>query len=112
MPPTIHKLEDNVATYKAIADKAKERLEEVREAANKREAALRKTIEEQAAQLREVDAKISFQDIATTKIAALNKELVEMQARSSKFLQTYEDAENERIRLFDELQEHKINSLQ
>ena len=78
-------MEDEVATYKAIADKAKECLEEPQVEAEKRETALRKTIEEQAAQLCEADAKTttaitSFQDIAATQIVALNKELVEMQA--------------------------------
>ena len=105
-------MEDEVATYKAIADKAKECLEEPQVEAEKRETALRKTIEEQVAQLCEADAKTttvitSFQDIVATQITALNKELVEMQARSSKLLQKYEDAENECIQLFEKLHERQ-----
>ena len=87
----IQKLEDEVTPYKAIADKAKERLEEARREAEKREAALRKTIEDQTTQLHDTNNKIttmtnSFQDIATTQIATVTKELVEMQTRSSQFL--------------------------
>ena len=41
---TIQKLEDEVATYKALADKAKERLEEARREAEQREVVLTKTI--------------------------------------------------------------------
>ena len=82
---TIQKLEDEVATYKAITNKAKEHLDEARKEAELREAALRKTIEDQTTQLCEEDDKItaaitSFHNIVTTQITILNKELVEMQA--------------------------------
>ena len=68
---TIQKLEEDVATYKAIIDKAKERLDEARKDAEQREAVLRKTIADQTVQLREADKKITttitlVQDIATT----------------------------------------------
>ena len=113
---TIQKSEDEVATHKAIVDKAKERLEEARREAEKREAVLRKPIEDQTTQLHEADDKImaaitSYQDIATTQIATLTKELVKMQARSSKFLQQYEDAEKECSHLHDELHALQMPSI-
>ena len=85
------KIEDEVATYKAIIDKTKTRLDEACREAEQREAALRKTIANQTTQLHDTNNKItattnSFQDIATTQIATVTKELVEMQARSSQFL--------------------------
>ena len=46
---TIQKLEEDVATYKAIAEKAKVRLDEARKDAEQREASLRKTIVDQTA---------------------------------------------------------------
>ena len=77
---TIKQLEEDDVTYKAIIDKAKERLEEARHAANEREDALRKTIEDQRAQLKDTDEKLattisSFQDIATAQIVTVTREL-------------------------------------
>ena len=76
----IQKLEEDIATYKAITEKAKVRLEEARKDAEQREAVLRKTIADQSAQLWEADEKVtiaisSFQDIATAQIATITKEL-------------------------------------
>ena len=112
----IQKLEDEVATYKAIVDKAKEHLEEARKDTAQREASLTRTITDQTVQLRKVDEKIattitSFQDIATAQIAMVTKELVEMQARSSQFLQQVEQAEKERSRLYDELHTHQMATI-
>ena len=109
----IQKLEEDVATYKAITDKAKVRFDKARKDAEQREASLRKTIANQTIQLREADEKntitiTSFKDIATAQIAMVTKELVEMQTRSSQFLQQYEQAENKRSRLHDELHEHQM----
>ena len=56
---TIHQLEEDIASYKAIVDEAKERLEETLHAAEEREATLRKTIEDQRAQLKDTDDKFS-----------------------------------------------------
>ena len=90
---TMHKFEDNIAMYKAIADKTKECLEDARseaekskDRATKREAALPKTIDEQTTQLCDAENKTtatitSLQDIAAAQITSLNKELSEMQAR-------------------------------
>ena len=55
---TIQKREEDVTTYKAIADKAKERLDDARNVADQREAVLRKTIKEQRAELRDADNKV------------------------------------------------------
>ena len=102
----IQKLEEDVATYKAIVDKAKERPYEARQAADQRETVLRKSIEDQSAQLRDADEKVttaisSFQDIAAAQIATVTKELKEMQATSAMFLQKFEKAEKERSHLYD-----------
>ena len=110
---TIKKLEEDVITYKAIADKAKERLDEACKAADQREVALRKTIAEQNLQLRDADAKVttavsSIQDIATTQIAAVTKELKEMQTTSAMFLQKFEKVETEHSRLYKELLDHQM----
>ena len=88
---TIQQLEEDVATYKAIADKAKEQVDEASQAADQREAELRKTITDQSTQLRDADEKVTttispFQDIVTTQIATITKELKEMQATSAIFL--------------------------
>ena len=96
----IQKLEEDITTYKAIAEKAKVRLDEARKDAEQQEAMLRKTIADQSAQLCEADEKVttaitSFQDIATTQIATVTKELVDMQAWSSMFLQPFEQGETE-----------------
>ena len=109
----IQKLEQDVVTYKAIADKAKERLDEACKAADQREVALRKTIAEQNLQLRDADAKVttavsSIQDIATTQIAAVTKELKEMQTTSAMFLQKFEKVETEHSRLYKELLDHQM----
>ena len=109
---TIQQLEEDIASYKAIAEKAKERLEETRHTAKQREATLRKTIADQRAQLKDVDDKLntaisSFQDRATRQIATLTRELKATQASSSMFLVKYETAEKERARLYEELLEHQ-----
>ena len=103
---TIQQLEEDIASYKAIAEKAKERLEETRHAAEEREVALRKTIEDQRAQLKDVDDKLnmtisSFQDIATTQIAMLTRERKETQGTSAMFLVKYETAERKRTQLYE-----------
>ena len=55
----IQKLEDEVATYKAIVNKAKDRLDEARKEAEQREVMLRKTITDQTTQLHHMDIKIT-----------------------------------------------------
>ena len=91
----IQQLEEEVASYKAIADKAKERLEENRHAAEEREAALQRTIQ---AQQQDADDKLStaiasFQDIATAQIATLTRELKLAEGNSAMFLQRLEATE-------------------
>ena len=92
------------------------RLDEACKEAEHREAILKKIIANQSAQLREADEKVttaisSFQDIATTQIAAVTKELTEMQARSSMFLQKFEEAETERSRHNNELRGHQMDTI-
>mgnify|MGYP006950775790 FL=1 len=66
-------------------------MDEASQAADQREAELRKTITDQSTQLRDADEKVTtmispFQDIVTTQIATITKELKEMQATSAIFL--------------------------
>ena len=108
----IQKLEQDVVTYKAIADKAKEQLDKACKAVDQCEVALKKAIAEQNLQLRDADAKVttavsSIQDIATTQIAAVTKELKEMMATSAMFLQKFERSETKRSRLYNELLDHQ-----
>ena len=109
----IQQLEDEVASYKAIADKAKERLEATRHAAEEREAALQRTIQ---AQQKEADDKLStaissFQDIATAQIATLTRELKASQGTSAMFLAKYEATERERAQLYEDLLAHQTAAL-
>ena len=114
--PTIPQLEEDIISYKAIAEKAKEQLEETRHAAEEREAVLRKTIEDQRIQLKDADDKLaraisSFQDIATAQIATLTRELKATQASLVMFLVKYETTGRERARLYEELLEHQTMAI-
>ena len=109
----IQQLEEEVASYKAIADKAKERLEENRHAAEEREAALQRTIQ---AQQQDADDKLStaissFQDIATAQIATLTRELKLAEGNSAMFLQRLEATEKERDKLYADLLEHQTAAM-
>ena len=109
----IQQLEEEVASYKAIAEKAKERLEAAHHVAEEREAALQKTIQ---AQQREADDKLStaissFQDIATAQIATLTRELKLAEGNSAMFLQRLEATEKERDKLYADLLEHQTAAM-
>ena len=113
---TIQQLKEDVASYKAIAEKAKEQLEETCHATEEREAAFQKTIADQRAELTTADDKLttaisSLQDIATVWIATLTQELKETQASSAMFLVKYEMTEKERARLYEELLEHQTMAI-
>ena len=113
---SIIQLEDEIASYKAIADMDKEWLEASRWAAEEREATLQTTIQDQRTQLTEADEKFntaisSFQDIATAQIASLTQELRATQGTSAMFLMKYETAEREHARLYEDLLEHQTTAM-
>ena len=89
--------------------------EKIKEQAEKREAELQKLLHDRTAQVQEAENNVttslkSIQDIVAEQVTSLNKELVELQVRSSQFLQKLDQTEQERCQLVDSLCEHQMNS--
>ena len=96
-------------------ERAKAAVEQLKEQATKREAELQRLLHHQMTKLQEAENNVAAairttQDIVAAQIESLNKEIVELQTRSSQFLHSLDESEQERSRLADSLHEHQINA--